>query len=329
MKSAALIFLVVILFLLNLFIGSVEISPDAVLSILTGSGGTDVERFIILDSRMPMAITALLGGAALSAAGLMLQTSFRNPLAGPSILGINSGASLGVAIVMLLLGGNVTAGSLSLSGYSAVVAGAFAGSMLILGILILMSNILKNGLTLLITGIMIGYMASSVIMLLNFSSTARGVQSYVMWGMSSFSGVTMNDMPLFASLTTGGIFLALMLVKPLDILLLGDGYARNLGMNLTAVRNLLFVTVGILSATVTAYCGPVSFIGLSVPHITKLIFRTDLHRKLLPNTLFTGAAVALLCNLVCVWPENSVIPLNAVTPLVGAPVVVWIILRKK
>lgn len=329
MRSVALIFLTIILFLLNLFIGSVEISHDTVISVLTGSGGTEVERFIILKSRLPMAITALLGGAGLSAAGLMLQTSFRNPLAGPSVLGINSGASLGVALVILLMGGSISTDVYSLSGYSAVVAGAFIGSLLILGILILLSGILKNTLMLLITGIMIGYMASSLIMLLNFSSTAEGVQSYVMWGMSSFSGVSMNHLPMFASLTVIGLLMSILLVKPLDILLLGDGYARNLGINLTYVRNLMFVTVGLLSATVTAFCGPVSFIGLSVPHITKLIFRTDLHRTLLPNTLLTGAGTALLCNLICVWPENSVIPLNAVTPLVGAPVVVWILLRKK
>lgn len=321
--------IVVALFAMNLFFGSVNIPVGTVIDILSGNGGSDIEQFIILRSRLPMAITALLAGAGLASTGLMLQTTFRNPLAGPSVLGINSGASLGVALVMLLAGGSVSAGTASLEGSAAVIAGAFAGSLLIMGLLILLSAILKNTLMLLITGIMIGYLASSVIMLLNYAATAEGVQSYVLWGMSSFGGVTMNDMPLFASLTITGIFISLLLVKPLDIMMLGDRYAANLGLNLNRLRNLLLLATGLLTAVVTAYCGPVSFIGLSVPHISRLIFRTDLHRQLLPATLLSGSAVALMCNLICILPENSVIPLNAVTPLIGAPVVIWVLVSRR
>lgn len=329
MKFVIVIVAAVILFLSNLFFGSVELPADVIAGILLGDGGTDIERFIILSSRLPMAFTALLAGAGLAASGLMLQTAFRNPLAGPSILGINSGASLGVAVVMLLTGGIIGSGDYTLAGYGAVVAGAFAGSVMILAILIFLSSILKNTLMLLITGIMIGYLTSSAITLLNFSSTAEGVQSYVMWGMSSFGGVSTDDMPLFATLTLSGIIISLLLVKPLDIMMLGDGYARNLGLNINMMRNLLLLSTGLLTATITAYCGPVAFIGLSVPHIARLLFRTDLHRVLLPATLLTGSCVALLCNLLCVMPENSVIPLNAVTPLIGAPVVIWVLLSHR
>lgn len=317
----------VILFLMNIFIGSVSLPASEVLSILLGNGEGGTAEFIVLGSRLPMAITATLAGAGLAASGLMLQTAFRNPLAGPSILGISSGASLGVALVMLLCGGTITAGVFTVGGYTAVIIGAFVGSLLIMGILLSLSAVLKNDLMLLITGIMIGYLVSSAIMLLNYVSTADGVQSYVMWGMSTFNGVSLDQLPLFGSLTAVGLIIALALIKPLNLLLLGDGYARNLGINLNRVRNLLLLATGILTATITAFCGPVSFLGLAVPHIARLIFRSDNHRILMPATLITGAAVTLCCNLVCVLPSNSVLPVNAVTPLFGAPVVIWILLR--
>lgn len=319
--------IVLILFLMNLFIGSVSLPFAEVAGILTGHGDGGTAEFIVLGSRLPMAITAVLAGAGLAASGLMLQTAFRNPLAGPSVLGISSGASLGVALVMLLLGGTISAGGITVGGFAAVTAGAFLGSMLIMAILLSLSTVLKNDLMLLITGIMIGYLVSSAIMLLNYVSSAEGVQSYVMWGMSSFNGVSLSQLPLFGGLTSAGLIIALLLVKPLNLLLLGDSYARNLGVSLRAVRNLLLLATGILTATVTAYCGPVSFLGLAVPHIARLIFRTDNHRILMPATLLTGGGVTLCCNLICVLPANSVLPVNAVTPLIGAPVVIWILLR--
>ncbi len=328
MKYAAAVIVTLILFLLNLFIGSVDIPPATVTDILIGTGGSEVERFIILNSRLPMAVTGLLAGSSLAVTGLMLQTTFSNPLAGPSVLGINSGASLGVAVVLLMAGGDIGIGASGLQGYAAVVAGAFIGSVAIMGILIFLSSLLRNTLMLLITGIMIGYLASSVIMLLNFFSSAEGVQSYVMWGMSTFSGVTVEQLPLFAILTVSGLVISIFLVKPLDLLMLGDGYARNMGVNTSRLRNILLLATGLLTATVTAYCGPVAFLGLSVPHIARLIFRTDLHRRLLPATIITGAGVALMCNLLCVASADTVLPLNAVTPLVGAPVVIWVLLSR-
>lgn len=329
MKFIVVSVILVLLFLLNLFVGSVTLPVADVAAILLGRGCGDTTEFIVLGSRLPMALTAVLAGAGLSASGLMLQTAFRNPLAGPSVLGITSGASLGVALVMLLLGGSISAGAVSIGGYAAVVAGAFAGSLLIMGLLLTLSTLLKNNLMLLITGIMIGYLVSSAIMLLNYISTAEGVQSYVMWGMSTFNGVSLGQMPLFAGLSVCGIVMALMLVKPLDLLLLGDGYARNLGVNLRRVRNMLLFATGVLTATITAYCGPVSFLGLAIPHIARLIFRSDNHRVLMPATLLTGAVVTLACNLLCVLPSNSVLPINAVTPLIGAPVVIWVLVSHR
>ncbi|MCM1093391.1 MAG: iron ABC transporter permease [Bacteroides sp.] len=321
---------IAVLFVLNLFIGSVSIPCADVWMVLTGNADPgSTTSFIVLGSRLPQAITALLAGAGLAVSGLMLQTAFRNPLAGPSILGITSGASLGVALVMLLLGGTIVAGNFAWNGYAAIITGAFVGSLSIMGVLLLFSTWLKNDLMLLISGIMIGYMTSSAITLLNFSSTAQGVHSYTMWGMGTFNAVSMDRMPLFAAITCAGILMAVLLIKPLNLLLLGNNYAINLGLNVKSVRNRLLLATGILTAVITAYCGPVSFIGLAVPHIARMIFRSDNHRILLPATLVCGSIVALLCNLITVLPESGVIPLNAVTPLIGAPVIIYVIIRRR
>ncbi len=329
MKFALVTISVIILFLLNLFFGSVDIPVNHVLDILLGADNYGAESFIVLGSRLPMAITACFAGAGLAVSGLLLQTAFRNPLAGPSILGINSGASLGVAVVMLFLGGSIGVGTFSIGGYAAVIFGAFVGSLLVMGLLIMLSSVLKNDLMLLITGIMIGYLVSAVIMLLNYVSTAEGVQNYVMWGMSTFNGVSQQQLPLFCGITLFGIILALLLTKSLDLILLGDSYAHNLGVNLTRVRNTLLLSTGILTAVITAYCGPVSFIGLVVPHIARMVFRTDTHRILMPATMLCGALVALGCCLLCVLPSNSVIPVNAVTPVIGAPVVIYVLFSRR
>lgn len=322
---------VVLLFMACLLVGSVRIPLAEVFRILAGG---EVEKaswsFIVWESRLPQALTALLCGGALATCGLMLQTAFRNPLAGPSILGINSGASLGVALVMLLFGGSLSAGSFSLSGFFSVLAGAFAGSMLVMALILFFSTLIRSNVMLLITGIMIGYIASSAIALLNFFATAEGVQSYTIWGMGSFGGVSMQQMPAFASVTLLGLWGALLLIKPLNALLLGDRYAENLGVNIRRVRNWLLVVTGLLTAITTAFCGPVSFIGLAVPHVARMVLGTSNHQSLLPVTMLSGGAVALFCNLVCVLPgESGIIPLNAVTPVVGAPVIIYVILNQR
>ena len=323
--------LTVALFFANIYFGSISIKPHDVSSLLFG-GGTgiaDSYRFIVLESRLPMSITALLSGAALAASGLLLQTTFRNPLAGPSILGINSGASLGVAFVMLLAGGTVSVGLTSISGSMAVIAGAMIGSGLIMGLLLLFSAWLKNSSTVLISGMMVGYLASSVIMLLNYTASAEGLQTYVLWGMGNFNSVTNERLPIFVMVVVVGLVLSVLLVKPLNLFLLGDNYARNLGVNINRLRNLLLLATGILSAGVTAYCGPIAFIGLAVPHIARMIYQTDDHRILMPASIIIGSIVALACNLLCTVPDSVYLPLNGVTPIIGVPVILYVILKRR
>ncbi|HIZ91291.1 MAG TPA: iron ABC transporter permease [Candidatus Bacteroides merdavium] len=322
---------ILLLFMTNLLIGSVDIPPADVWHILTGGeGGKASWSFIVWESRLPQALTALLCGSSLAVCGLMLQTAFKNPLAGPSILGINSGASLGVAFVMLLFGGSVTAGTFSLSGFLSVLTGAFVGAMAIMALILFFSTLIKSNVMLLITGIMIGYIASSAISLLNFFATAEGVQSYIIWGMGNFGGVSLQQMPAFASVTLLGLAGALMLIKPLNALLLGEHYAENLGVNIRRVRNWLLLVTGLLTAVTTAFCGPVAFIGLAVPHVARMLLGTSNHQSLLPVTILSGGAVALLCNLVCILPgEAGIIPLNAVTPIIGAPVIIYVIVSQR
>lgn len=317
-------------FVANLFVGSVDIPVAEVWRVLVGEGGAvrPSWQFIVLEARLPQALTALLCGAALAAGGLMLQTVFRNPLAGPSILGIDSGASLGVALVMLLSGGSLLAGEVALDGFLAVTVAAFVGAMAVMGLLLFFSTLLRSDIMLLIVGIMIGYVGSSVISLLNFFSTAEGVHSYMVWGMGSFGGVSMGQMPWFASLVVMGLFASLLMVKPLNALLLGHQYAVNLGINVRRTRLFLLLSTGLLSAATTAFCGPVSFLGLAVPHMSRLLLRKADHRLLMPLSLLMGGAVALLCNLLCALPgDKGVIPLSAVTPLLGVPVILYVLLR--
>lgn len=322
---------VMVLFALNLLLGSVSIPAGDVISILLGDETAKASwQFIILESRLPQAITATLCGAALAVSGLMLQTAFRNPLAGPSVFGVNSGAGLGVALVMLFLGGGLSVGSVSITGFAAILLAAFIGAMTVMAIIFFFSTLVRNSVMLLIIGIMIGYISNSAISLLNFFATDEGVKSYMVWGMGSFGGVSMTNMPVFAIVTLAGLIGALLLIKPLNALMLGDRYAENLGVNILRVRNWLLIVTGLLTAITTAFCGPVAFIGLAVPHIARLLLTTDNHRQLLPATLLCGSVVALVCNLICYLPgESGVIPLNAVTPLIGAPVIIYVIARKR
>ncbi|MBS5110330.1 MAG: iron ABC transporter permease [Phocaeicola vulgatus] len=303
----------------NLLFGSVNIPAEAVWHILTGN---EVEKaswsFIVWESRLPQAITALLCGMALAASGLMLQTTFNNPLADPSILGISSGASLGVALVMLAGAGTITAGVFTLSGFLSVIIGAFIGSMLVMGIILFFSTLIKNSIMLLIIGIMIGYITSSAISLL------------MIWGMGNFGGVSLQQLPFFSLVTAAGLLITILLIKPLNALLLGTRYAENLGINIRRTRNLLLVATGLLTATTTAFCGPISFIGLAVPHIARLMLGTSNHNSLLPVTMLTGGAIALLCNFICILPgEAGIIPLNAVTPVIGAPIIIYVIVNQR
>lgn len=324
-----------ILFLINLAFGSVSIPLDQVANILTGgSSGKASWDFIILQSRLPQAITAIFCGASLAVSGLMLQTYFRNPLAGPSVLGISNGASLGVAIVMLALGGTLGAAGemgteLKLTGSVLVIIAAFAGAVIVTMLYLVVTRFIKSNLIILILGIMVGYMTSSVVTLLNFFATVENVHSFVSWGMGSFSNVTTAQLPLLCGTSLVGIIIALALTKSFNMLLLGENYAANLGANLSIIRSMVLISTGILTAVTTAFCGPVSFIGLAVPHIARLLINSEDHRVLLPATLMSGAAIAMLCNIISVLPQQMIIPLNAVTPLFGAPVIIYIILKRK
>ena len=323
--------LILVLFAVNLFVGAVRIPAGDVVDILLGREAAKPSwEFIVLKSRLPQALTAMLCGASLAMSGLMLQTAFRNPLAGPSIFGINSGASLGVALVMLLMGGSITVGDFSLTGFVAVLVAAFVGAMFVMSVILLFSTVVKNHVMLLIVGIMIGYMASAAISLLNFFATEQGVQSYMIWGLGNFGGVTMQQMPVFAFISLVALALSLMLIKPLNALLLGEKYAENLGVNIHRVRNYLLFLTGLLTAITTAFCGPVAFIGLAVPHIARMLLSTDNHQVLMPATILMGAVIALLCNIICVLPGDAgVIPLNAVTPVFGAPVIIYVIAKQR
>ena len=322
--------LMIVLLLLNLLVGSVRIPVGDVFSALfTDNLSGTVEQYIITEVRLPQAITALLSGAALSASGLLLQTAFRNPLAGPSVFGISSGASLGVALVMLALGGSLSTELFSVSGVAAILFAAFTGAIVVTTIIFFFSTLVRNSVMLLIIGVMVGYLASSAIALLNFFATEEGVHSYMVWGMGNFGGVSMAHLPVFSIAIIVGLVSAVMLIKPLNALLLGEQYAESLGINTRRVRNILLIVTGLLTAVTTAYCGPVAFVGLAVPHIARLLIGSENHRQLLPSTILCGAVVALLCNLVCTMPGDSgIIPLNAVTPLVGAPVIIYVLVKR-
>lgn len=329
-----LLILLVTFFLLNLFVGTVSIPAREVANALMGNEVSKASwRYIIMESRLPSAITALLCGASLAASGLMLQTTFRNPLAGPSILGITNGASLGVGIVMLLLGGTVQTtvlgADIQLGGIIAVIIAAFVGAIIIMGILLVMSTLVRNNLMLLIVGIMVGYLTSSFVSLLNIFATSDNIFSYVVWSMGSFSGVTLQQLPYFIIPSVIGLLLALAMIKPLNAFLLGDEYAQNLGFSIMYVRTLLLCSTGLLTAISTAFCGPVAFIGLATPHIARLICGNENHKQLLPTTIIMGAVIALLCNILCMLPSETILPLNAITPIIGTPVILYVVLCRR
>lgn len=321
---------VILLFFMNLLSGAVDISAHEVLHILFGDADNAEEsiRFIILDSRLPQAVTALLCGSSLAVCGLMLQTIFRNPLADPSILGISSGAGLGVALVMLLFGGGITIGAVSVGGFLAVLLAAFAGALAVAFVMYFLSTVIRSNSALLVAGIIFGYVASSAIALLNFFATEDGIRAYMAWGLGSFGGIPASRLPMFAIASIVAIGISALMVKPLNVLVLGEQYAENLGVKTVALRNRVLIVTGLLTAVTTAFCGPISFLGLAVPHIARMALRTDDFRLLIPSVIVFGGAVALLCNYCCNAPfGGTTIPINIVTPIVGAPVVVYVMVK--
>ncbi len=327
---------VLILFVANVAIGTVSISVPDVMRIVLGGSVSDVSMHevwsnIIFKSRIPQALTAIVCGAGLSVAGLQMQTVFRNPLAGPSVLGVSSGASFGVALMVLLSGtiGGTAMSRLGLYGNVAMTIGAAMGALAVMAIIAFVARRVKGNVTLLIVGVMIGYIANAVIGVMKYFSVAEDVHSYTIWGLGSFSGVSSEQIGLFAILMLVFLLFAMLLVKPLNLLLLGENYARNLGLNVERAVMLIIISSGLIVAIATAFCGPVSFIGLAVPHLCRGLFRTSDHRILMPATMFVGAFLALACNLIARLPgAEGALPVNSVTSLIGAPVVIWILFRK-
>lgn len=320
-------------FFLNLVLGSVSIPLRAVWNILWGTGNESVIwQNIIWKSRVPQALTALVAGAGLSVSGLQMQTVFRNPLSGPSVLGISSGASMGVAFVVLLSGslGGVALSKLGFMGEIALTIAAIAGSLSIMALIVFVSQKVRGNVTLLIIGVMIGYIANAVIGVLKFFSVEEDIRAYVIWGLGSFARVSGNQMTLFICIMVVLLPLSFLLVKTLNLLLLGDAYARNLGLNIKRARLLVITCSGVLVAIVTAYCGPIIFLGLAVPHLCRGMFRTSDHRILMPASLLAGASLALVCNLIARMPGfEGALPVNSVTALVGAPVVMSVLFNKR
>lgn len=320
-------------FFLNLVLGSVSIPLRAVWNILWGTGNESVIwQNIIWKSRVPQALTALVAGAGLSVSGLQMQTVFRNPLAGPSVLGISSGASMGVAFVVLLSGslGGVALSKLGFMGEIALTIAAIAGSLSIMALIVFVSQKVRGNVTLLIIGVMIGYIANAVIGVLKFFSVEEDIRAYVIWGLGSFARVSGDQMTLFICIMVVLLPLSFLLVKTLNLLLLGDAYARNLGLNIKRARLLVITCSGVLVAIVTAYCGPIIFLGLAIPHLCRGMFRTSDHRILMPASLLAGASLALVCNLIARMPGfEGALPVNSVTALVGAPVVMSVLFNKR
>lgn len=320
--------LLALLCVLALLTGSVPLSLADVVQVFMG-GGDEMARFVVLESRLPQLVTALLAGAALSVSGLVMQTLFANPLADPALLGVNSGASLGAALALLLLGGSWTMGYTALAGVALTIVAAFVGACGVIALLTMCSHYLRGNLALLVVGVMLNFVLSAVISLLCFYAAADGVRGFVVWGMGDFASVPLQRLPLMAVLVLLPIMLVLVCNRSLNALLLGTDYAANLGISVQRVRTWLLVLTGLLTATTTALCGPISFIGLAVPHLARMVCRTANHGQLVPHTWVLGAGVAVLSLILSHLPgERGVLPLAAITPFMGVPVVIYILLRR-
>lgn len=328
-----LIVSIIVFLVLNLLLGTVKIPVGDVIDILIGAKSDNrIWTNIVIKSRLPQSLTAMMAGAGLGVSGLLMQTVFRNPLAGPSVLGISSGASLGVACVVLLSGsiGGVALSKLGVIGEVTITLSAIIGSLLIMALIAFVAQKVRGNVTLLIMGVMIGYIANAIIGVLKFFSAEEDIRAYVIWGLGSFSRVSGGQTWVFIVLMLIILPSAFFLIKTLNLLLLGDSYARNLGLNIRRARLLVIGCSGILVAVVTAYCGPIVFLGLAVPHICRGLFHTSNHATILPASLLGGASLALLCNLIARLPGfEGALPVNSVTALVGAPVVMWVLFNKR
>lgn len=326
LKWLLLIIALLLAFVLDVWLGSVKIPVDEVLTILSGGPSVNLawEKIILL-FRLPKAATAVMAGGALAVSGLMMQSFFRNPLAGPFVLGISSGASLGVAILVLAgFSGVFLINSLG------IVLAASVGAGLAFTFVLLTSIRIKDSATLLIIGLMVGSITGAIVGTLQYFSTAKQLQAFTIWTFGSLSNVSLKDLPLFLGFTGFGLVVSFILFKPLNAILLGEQYAQSLGVNIGKLRNGILLSTGLLAGVVTAYCGPIAFIGIAVPHLTRAIMPTNDHKKLIPSVFLMGSLVLLVCDIIAQLPGSEhVLPINIVTSILGAPVVIWVILKKR
>lgn len=334
-KKWKMIFLLLLLilfasFFLSLSLGSVGIPLKGIISALLGTSDNLVWQNIILNFRIPKSLTAMLAGSALAISGLQMQTLFRNPLAGPFILGISSGAGLGVALVIFM--GILLGGFLELSGigrsWLLVVASAL-GSFLVLGVVLIASFRIRSSVSLLIIGLMFGSAVSAIVSIMQYFSKAENIQAYVIWSFGSLGSISKAELMIMAPIILLALIGSFMLSKPLNLLLLGEAYAESSGLKLTKSRTLIIINTSLLAGTVTAFCGPIAFIGLAIPHIARMLFNTSNHLLLTPLVILLGATLLLVFDIIAQLPgSESTLPINAITSLFGAPFVIWLILRK-
>lgn len=322
--------LLVILFVASLLLGSVSLQVKEVLGVILGQEVDPQTRILVTHFRLPKAITALVVGAALSASGLQMQTLFRNPLAGPYVLGISSGASLGVSLFLLgapLLGVSVASETLRNIG---VVGSAWIGAALILTVIMAVSVRLKDIMAILILGMMFGSATSAIVQILQYLSPDSALKSFVVWTMGSLSGVSLQQLGLMSGIVVAGLALSIYLIKPLNLLLLGENYARTMGLNIRWIRFLLFASTTLLAGTVTAFCGPIGFIGIAVPHVARMLTGNADHRVLMPASMLMGSVTMLLCDIIAQLPGHEmVLPVNTITALLGIPIIVLVIVRNR
>jgi iron complex transport system permease protein len=326
---ALLLLLIIILLLLDIFLGSVSISPSEVVRSLLSDHSSGFAT-IILKFRMPKALTALIVGIGLSLSGLQMQTIFRNPMAGPDVLGISSGASLGVAFVILGMSSSLPADGLRGMGNWIMVAASWTGAGAVMILIMFLSSRIKEIMTILILGIMLSGGISAVVTILQYFSNETMLKAYVVWTMGSLGNLTADQLKVLLISVSAGTIMSLFSAKMLNALLLGEGYAQSIGLNVRFARIVIFSCTSILAGSVTAFCGPIGFIGIATPHLARIMFRTSNHRVLIPGTMLTGGAVMLASDIISQLPgSDSVLPLNSVTSLIGIPVVVWVIFRNR
>jgi iron complex transport system permease protein len=320
----------VVCFFVNISLGSVSVPLKSIFGSFFGTIENTNWQIIIMDFRLPKAITAILVGSGLGISGLLMQTLFRNPLAGPFVLGISSGASLGVALVILGSGlfGGIFATAL-ISKWSIVIA-ASLGSFLVLLAVLAVSSKVRDTMAILIIGLMFGSITAAVVSVLSYFSSAEQLQQYIFWGFGSLSNLSWNELLIFFGIYATGLLLSIASIKGLNSLLLGDNYAKSLGLNLKQSRLIIILATSLIAGTITAFAGPIAFIGLAIPHLTRQIFKTTNHKVLLPAVFLFGAIVMLICDIISQLPTSDyMLPINAITALVGAPVVIWLLVKQR